>query len=78
MITPELLEHQYHWQRGTDTLSNYLGFNATLARGSFHDHMARIRGEEREHLINDQAVRDFSVGTMDENKLSMLLENIQE
>lgn len=70
LISPELLEHQYHWQRGTETLSNYLGFNSTFAEGGFHSQISKIRNEGLENLINEDAVKRFSLGLIDKDKLS--------
>ena len=78
MVALELLEHQHHWQRGTATLSNYLGHNSTFAEGSFHDQMSKIRSQKLEHKINETAIRNFSLGQIDDQKVSSLLDELAE
>ena len=74
LVAPEILEHQNHWQRGTSTLSNYLGHNSTFADGSFHSQIAKIRSEKLEQRINESAIRDFSVGDFDRQKVDALFQ----
>ena len=76
MIALELLEHQNHWQRGTATLSNYLGHNSTFAEGGFHDQMSKIRSKQLEHKIDEKAIRNFSMGQVDVEKVTSLLDEI--
>ena len=69
MVTLDLLEHQNHWQRGTTTVSNYLGHNSTFAAGGFHDQIAKIRSEGLEGNIDEKAVRNFALGEIDHQKV---------
>ena len=78
MIALELLEHQNHWQRGTATLSNYLGHNSTFADGGFHDQISKIRSQQLEHKINETAVRNFSLGQVDDDRVTTLLDEIEQ
>ena len=77
MVTLDLLEHQNHWQRGTATVSNYLGHNSTFAEGGFHDQMAKIRSEGLEGKIDEQAVRNFALGEIDHQKVLSLFDETE-
>ena len=66
LIAPELIEHQLHWQRGTQVLSNYLGHNATFAEGSFHSHMSNMRSNNFEGKMGEKLVKDFTTGNIDQ------------
>ena len=70
LIAKELLEHQYHWKRGTDTLSNYLGFNSTFAKGSFFNQMQKLRSQEEEDIIDEPSIKGFQMREIDSELLN--------
>ena len=71
------MEHQNHWQRGTSTLSNYLGHNSTFAEGGFHNQIAKIRSDHLEQKVNEAAIRDFSLGEFDHQQVDDLFQAIE-
>ena len=77
MIALELLEHQNHWQRGTATVSNYLGHNSAFAEGGFHDQIAKIRSDKLEGNINEGAVRNFALGELDHQQVLSLFDDTE-
>ena len=78
LIAPEILEHQYHWQRNTQTLSNYLGFNSTFAEGGFHSQILKVREQGLENLINEDAVKRFSMGVLDNERLHCAFSEVSQ
>ena len=76
LINKALLEHQFHWKRGTETLSNYLGHNSTFAKGSFFNQIHKIRSEPNEDLVDEPSIRGFQMGDIDEDLLSETFEKL--
>ena len=72
LIAPELLEHQLHWQRGTEVLSNYLGHNATFAEGGFHSKISEIRAKNFEGKMGENLVKDFTTGNIDHTQVAKI------
>lgn len=68
-VSPELLEHQLRWKRGTQVLSNYLGQNAAAVKGAFLDKIREIRNEEREESVDEDAAKTFSTNTVEPGDL---------
>ena len=69
IINKALLEHQYHWKRNTETLSNYLGHNSTFAKGSFFSQIHKIRSKSNEDPVDEPSIRGFQMGSVDEDLL---------
>lgn len=78
MIAPELVEHQLHWKRGTEVLSNYLGHKATFAEGGFHSQMSKIRENNFENKIGERLVKNFTTGQVNQAQVDMLFANATE
>ena len=76
LINKALLEHQFHWKRGTETLSNYLGHNSTFAKGSFFNQIHKIRSEPDEDLVDEPSIKGFQMGDIDEDLLSETFEQL--
>ena len=72
LISPEILEHQLHWQRGTEVLSNYLGHKSTFAEGGFHSQMSKIRENDFEDRIGERLVKNFTTGKIDQTQVDRL------
>ena len=75
-ITPELLEHQLRWKRGTQVLSNYLGQNAAAVKGAFLDKIKEIRDEAREDTIDEEAAKSFSTDSVEPGDLFVFCKNL--
>ena len=72
LIAPEILEHQLHWQRGTEVLSNYLGHKATFAEGGFHSQISKIRENNFESRMGERLVKNFTTGKVNQDQIESL------
>ena len=72
LIAPEILEHQLHWQRGTEVLSNYLGHKATFAEGGFHSQISKIRENNFESRMGERLVKNFTTGEVNQTQIESL------
>ena len=72
MIEDTLLEHQLTWTRDSKVLANYLGHNASLAKGGFLQKMKDLRDEDGGKKIDEEAVKTFSSKNLDDSFLASL------
>ena len=77
VISKALLEHQYHWKRNTETLSNYLGHNSTFAKGGFFHQIHKIRTEGQD-VIDEPSIKGFQMGEIDSDFLLQKFEDLTE